>query len=82
LVVVFDSGPRRPEISKAYKKHQDRFSTPAKGILNVANRLHADAIVMGIRSGGELSRAATHIPWTLAHRVIAEAKCPVITIRG
>jgi nucleotide-binding universal stress UspA family protein len=70
------------KLRRRIKNIKIEFSTPAKGILNVPNRLHADAIVMGIRSGGELSRAATHIPWTLAHRVIAEAKCPVITIRG
>ena len=58
------------------------FAPPAQAITGFANRLRADAIIMGIRSGGELIRAATHIPWTLAHRVIAEARCPVITIRG
>jgi nucleotide-binding universal stress UspA family protein len=58
------------------------FGSPVKAITNFARRTTADAIVMGIRGGGELSRAATHIPWALAHRVIAEAKCPVMTIRG
>jgi nucleotide-binding universal stress UspA family protein len=58
------------------------FGSPVKSITNFASRTAADAIVMGIRGGGELSRAATHIPWALAHRVIAEAKCPVMTIRG
>ena len=58
------------------------FARPVKAITNFAHRLGADAIVMGIRRGGELSRAATHTPWTLVHRVIAEAECPVITIRG
>lgn len=64
------------------KKISVVFAPPAKAIPNFANRFGADAIIMGIRSGGELSRATTHIPWTLAHRVIAEATCPVITIRG
>jgi len=58
------------------------FAPPAEAIPKFANRLDADAIIMGIRTGGELSRAATHIPWTVSHRVIAKAKCPVITIRG
>jgi nucleotide-binding universal stress UspA family protein len=64
------------------KKVSVVFAPPAKAIPNFANRFAADAIVLGIRSGGELTRATTHIPWTLAHRVIAQAKCPVITIRG
>jgi nucleotide-binding universal stress UspA family protein len=70
------------KLRRRIKKIHIVFSPSAKAIPDHATRLHADAIVMGIRSGGELSRAATHIPWTLAHRVIAEAKCPVITIRG
>lgn len=69
-------------LRRRIKKIHVVFSPPAAAIPNLANRIHARAIVMGVRSGGQLSRAATHIPWTLAHRVIADAKCPVITIRG
>jgi len=58
------------------------FAPPVKAIVAAATKLGVDAIVMGVRSGGELPRATTHIPWTIAHRVIAEAKCPVMTIRG
>ena len=58
------------------------FAHPVKAIVGFANRFRADAIVMGIRSGSELTRAATHIPWALAHRVINEAACPVLTIRA
>lgn len=57
------------------------FAPPAKAITSMANRVHADAITMAVRSGGQLTRAATHIPWTVAHRVIAEATRPVITFR-
>ena len=69
-------------LRKRTKKIAIAVAPPVKAITNFAHRLGAGAIVMGIRRGGELSRAATHIPWTLVHRVIAEAKCPVITIRG
>jgi nucleotide-binding universal stress UspA family protein len=69
-------------LQKHIKTIHVEFASPVKAITNFAHRTKANAIVMGVRSGGELSRAATHIPWTLAHRVIAEAKCPVITIRG
>ena len=58
------------------------FAHPVKAIVGFANRFRADAIVMGIRSGSELTRAATHIPWALAHRVINEAACPVLSIRA
>jgi nucleotide-binding universal stress UspA family protein len=69
-------------LRKHIKQIHVEFDHPVKAITAFATARKADAIVMGIRSGGELSRAATHIPWTVAHRVIAKAKCPVLTIRG
>lgn len=72
-----DSGLR-----KHIKQIRVEFDHPVRAITAFANARKADAIVMAIRGGGELSRAATHIPWTLASRVIAKAKCPVITIRA
>lgn len=68
-------------LRKRIRKIHVEFAHPVKAIVGFANRLKADAIVMGIRSGGELTRASTHIPWALAHRVIAQAPCPVLTIR-
>jgi nucleotide-binding universal stress UspA family protein len=71
-----------PSLRKKIKKVHVAFGHPVKVITSFANTSKADAIVMGIRSGGEWDRAATHIPWTVAHRVIADAKCPVLTMRG
>ena len=70
------------DLRKRIKKIQVEFGHPVKVITGFANAGKADAIVMGIRTGGEWDRATTHIPWALAHRVIADAKCPVLTIRG
>jgi nucleotide-binding universal stress UspA family protein len=69
-------------LRRRIRKIHVEFANPLKAIVDFANRLKADAIVMGIRSGGELTRASTHIPWALAHRVITEAACPVLTIRS
>jgi len=69
-------------LRRRIRKIHVEFAHPLKAIVGFANRLKADAIVMGIRSGGELTRASTHIPWALAHRVITEAACPVLTIRS
>jgi nucleotide-binding universal stress UspA family protein len=71
-----------PDLRKRIQKIHVEFGHPVKIITGFANRSKADAIVMGIRSGGEWDRATTHIPWAFAHRVIANAKCPVLTIRG
>ena len=69
-------------LRKRIGKIHVEFAHPVKAIVGFAHRLKADAIVLGIRSGGELTRASTHIPWALAHRVITEAPCPVLTIRS
>ena len=79
---VFQAAAARYSLRKRLKALNAAFAHPLKAITGFANRVKADAIVMGIRGGGEMSRAVTHIPWTLAHRVIAEARCPVLTIRG
>jgi len=71
-----------PALRKLIKKIRVEFGHPVTVITSFANANKADAIVMGIRSGGEWGRATTHIPWAIAHRVIAAAKCPVLTIRA
>ena len=54
---------------------------PAEQILETARRREADLIVLGVKP---IDRAlgVTHIPWTIAHKIIAEARCPVLTVRG
>ena len=54
---------------------------PAQKILQVAELSKADLIVLGVK---RVYRAlgVTHIPWTIAHKIIAEARCPVLTVRG
>ncbi len=71
-----------PELRKRIKEIQVKFGDPLKVVTAATNAGKADAIVMGIRSGGAWGRAITHVPWALAHRVIADAKCPVLTIRS
>jgi nucleotide-binding universal stress UspA family protein len=54
---------------------------PAEQILSVAKRRHADMIVLGVKgTEGDLG-ASTHLPWATAHKVIANAACPVLTVR-
>ena len=69
-------------LRKRIGKIQVEFAHPAQAITSFANRIKASAIVLGVRGGGDWDRATTHIPWALAHRIIAQAKLPVLTIRG
>ncbi len=53
---------------------------PAEKILDVAGNYHADVIVLGIRPHS--ISVATHLSRPTAHRVVAGACCPVLTVRG
>lgn len=59
-----------------------RFGPPADRILEAAIELDADLIVLGVRDAGRRIGAATHLERTIAHKVVAHAVCPVLTIRG
>ena len=52
---------------------------PAEKILTVANRLHTDLIVLGARPAKSL---ATHLDMGTVHKVVSQATCPVLTVRG
>ncbi len=53
---------------------------PADKILQKAGELGADVIVLGAHHPHN-PRAASHLPWATTARVIAGAKCPVLTVR-
>jgi nucleotide-binding universal stress UspA family protein len=53
---------------------------PAEKILDMAGWYKANIIVLGIRPHSV--GAATHLFRPTAHRVIAGATCPVLTVRG
>jgi len=54
---------------------------PAERILSVAKVHHADTIVLGLKNTSAMG-AAIHLPWAIAHRIISNAQCPVLTVRG
>ncbi|HXN30009.1 MAG TPA: universal stress protein [Candidatus Acidoferrales bacterium] len=53
----------------------------AEKILEVAERVHADLIVLGVREPTGLPGASTHLPITVVHKVISHANCPVLAVR-
>jgi nucleotide-binding universal stress UspA family protein len=59
-----------------------RFGNPGERILEAAADYDADLIVLGVRNPGSYLGAATHLEHTTAHRVVAHAVCPVLTVRG
>ncbi len=51
-------------------------------ILKAARERKPDAIVIGARRVEGDFGTADHLPWNTAHKIIAGAPCPVLTIRG
>jgi len=51
--------------------------TPSEMILEIASHTKTDLIVMGAHRG-----TSSHTPWAVAHRVVCQATCPVLTVRG
>jgi nucleotide-binding universal stress UspA family protein len=55
---------------------------PAEKILEVADGQRADLIVLGARPAKGLLGTATHLNASTVHKVVSQAKCPVLTVRG
>ncbi len=55
------------------------FGNPVERILEVVESSGADLLVLGIRGGGT---AVGHMPPANAYRIVCQAACPVLTVRG
>lgn len=56
------------------------YGDPAAKILLVAQEIEAGMIVLGAHHPAEAA-TPSHVPWATVARVIAGAKCPVLTVR-
>ena len=72
-----------PEVQAACKTHYivERGDTAEK-ILQVAKTRNADLIVLGVHPESGFPGAATHLPIATAHKIVAQAACPVLTVRS
>lgn len=59
-----------------------KFGKPGEGIVQVASEFNADLLVLGVRADKPHLTSAAHFPWSTAHIVIANASCPVLTVRN
>jgi nucleotide-binding universal stress UspA family protein len=58
------------------------FGEPANRIVSASKERGADIIVLGVRDAAGRLGAATHLERSTAHKVVAHASCPVLTVRG
>jgi len=64
--------PPRPGVD-----YEVQFGSPAEQILEVAEERRCDLIMLGAHHA---SNFATHMPGAVAHRIVSEATCPVLTV--
>ena len=57
------------------------FGSPREKILQVAESLTVDAIIMGLRRSAHVG-TASHMLWATAYEVVRSAGCPVMTVRS
>ena len=55
---------------------------PGQRILDLANVRAVDLIILGAQPEKGVKGAATHLPIATAHKVVAHANCPVLTVRS
>lgn len=58
-------------------EYQVRFGSPADNILKLAADRQCDLIMLGAHHA---SNFASHLPGAVAHRIVSEAQCPVLTV--
>lgn len=57
------------------------FGVPGENILQAAETLKADSIILGLHRSAHIS-TASHMPWATAYEVVCRAGCPVLTVRN
>jgi len=63
-------------------EHVVEYGPPAENILKVAERRHSHLIVLGVRKPEGSLGLATHFARATAYKVVSQAHCPVLTVRG
>ena len=58
------------------------YGEAAGRILGAAKECNADLIVIGVRSAAVNLGTATHLERSVAHKIVAHAHCPVLTVRA
>lgn len=59
-----------------------RQGVPSEEILKVAKEIGSDLIVLGVRPAEGHLGLATHVMRPTAHKIVSQAMCPVLTVRG
>jgi|HubBroStandDraft_2_1064218.scaffolds.fasta_scaffold117953_3 nucleotide-binding universal stress UspA family protein len=73
-VPAYTAFARAPEVAV-------EFGDPGERVVQIAKQRHADLLVLGARASAD-PEAVTHLSRATAHKVVAHAPCPVLTVCG
>jgi nucleotide-binding universal stress UspA family protein len=80
LQQLYDTVPKAAEFYMPPEAAVE-YGEPAERIVAAAEERRADLIVLGLRGAADHIGAATHLERSTAHKVVAHAACPVLTVR-
>jgi nucleotide-binding universal stress UspA family protein len=63
-------------------EHVVEYGDPADTILKLAERRHSHLVVLGARKPEGSPALSAHFARAIAYKVVSEAGCPVLTVRG
>ncbi len=63
-------------------EHIVEYGSPAESILKVADQKHAHLIVLGVKKPEGNLGLTTHFARATAYKIVSQANCPVLTVRG
>ena len=73
--------PKNAKLSSEPKAFVE-YGAPAERVLALAEELATDLIVLGVRRIPLRFEPSTHLPLATAYKIVSQAVCPVLTIRG
>lgn len=77
---LYDTVPQDAELAMPPEVAVE-YGEPAERIVAAAKERRADLIVLGLHDAEGRMGAATHLERATAHKVVAHAACPVLTVR-
>lgn len=78
---LLDLVPPEAELWCEPKAFLDSGPAPEK-VLEMADELAADLIVLGVKKAGRLPAATSHLPMATAYKIVTRSLSPVLTVHG
>ena len=58
-----------------------KFGITSDQILQACHTLKADLLILGLNRTEHIE-IRSHLPWSMAHKIVCGARCPVLTVKA